>query len=46
MTELYRPELADGVRWDDPAFGISWPLPVSAISDKDRSLPDFLPARR
>ena len=42
MTEFYRPELADGVRWDDPAFAISWPLPVSTISEKDRSLPDFV----
>ncbi len=44
MTEFYQPELADGVRFDDPAFAISWPLPVSTISEKDRSLPDFVPA--
>ncbi len=44
MTEFYQPELADGVRFDDPAFAISWPLPVSTISEKDRLLPDFVPA--
>ncbi len=31
----------DGVRWDDPAFGIAWPLPVSAISPRDAAYPDF-----
>lgn len=39
MTDVYRPELADGVRYDDPAFGIRWPLPVSCIADRDRSYP-------
>lgn len=31
---------ARGVRFDDPSFAISWPLPISAISDADRSWPD------
>ena len=39
MTEVYRPELADGVRFDDPAFGIAWPRPVSVIAERDRSYP-------
>lgn len=39
MSEIYHPECARGVRWDDPAHGIAWPLHVSAISDKDRSYP-------
>ena len=30
-----------GVRYDDPAFAIDWPLPVSAISDRDRTWPDW-----
>jgi dTDP-4-dehydrorhamnose 3,5-epimerase len=30
-------DLARGIRWDDPAFGIQWPLPVSAISARDQS---------
>jgi len=44
MTELYRPALADGVRFDDPAFGIEWPLPVSCIVERDRDYADFDPA--
>lgn len=39
MTEFYHPECARGVRWDDPAFGIRWPLPDPVMSDKDRSYP-------
>ncbi|NER36174.1 MAG: dTDP-4-dehydrorhamnose 3,5-epimerase [Oscillatoria sp. SIO1A7] len=37
MAEFYHPESARGVRWNDPAFGIKWPLEPSAISSKDRS---------
>jgi len=29
------------VRFDDPQFGIRWPLPVSSISERDRQYPDF-----
>lgn len=41
MTDFHAPELADGVRFDDPAFEIAWPLPVSIISARDRHYPDF-----
>lgn len=41
ISAPYRPEAASGVRYDDPAFAIEWPLPVAAISDKDRSWPGF-----
>ena len=41
ISEFYAPDAASGVRYDDPAFGIAWPLPVSVISDKDLSWPDF-----
>jgi len=37
----YAPDHAAGVRYDDPTFGIEWPLPVGLISDTDRSWPDF-----
>jgi dTDP-4-dehydrorhamnose 3,5-epimerase len=30
-----------GYRYDDPAFGISWPVPIEVISDKDASWPAF-----
>jgi len=29
------------VRWNDPAFGIRWPLEVSVISQRDRLHGDF-----
>jgi dTDP-4-dehydrorhamnose 3,5-epimerase len=32
-----------GVRHDDPAFGIAWPLAVTAISDQDRHWPLWNP---
>jgi dTDP-4-dehydrorhamnose 3,5-epimerase len=41
ISEFYVPEAAGGVRFDDPAFGIKWPLPVTIISDKDRMWPNF-----
>jgi len=41
MTDFHAPELADGLCFDDPAFGIEWPLPVSVVSDRDRSWPRF-----
>lgn len=41
MTDFYRPELAAGVRYDDPRFGIAWPRPVSRIAERDRDYPDF-----
>lgn len=37
----YSSEHATGVRWDDPAFGISWPNPDPIMSDRDRQYPDF-----
>ena len=42
ISAFYVPQAAAGVRYDDPAFGIDWPLPASVISEKDRSWPDFL----
>lgn len=41
MSEFYRPESARGVRWDDPAFGVTWPIEVTVISEKDLAFPDF-----
>lgn len=42
MGEVFSPEHAEGVRWDDPAFGIEWPMEPSAISEKDANYPDFV----
>lgn len=41
MSEFYYPESARGVRWDDPAFQVRWPRAVEAISERDRTYPDF-----
>ena len=37
MTETYHADLARGARWDDPAFGIAWPLPAPILSERDRN---------
>jgi dTDP-4-dehydrorhamnose 3,5-epimerase len=39
VSEYYTPEAEGGHRYNDPAFGIKWPLPVSTVSDKDASWP-------
>lgn len=39
MSEFYHPECARGLRWDDPALAISWPLENVVMSDKDRAHP-------
>lgn len=36
----YVPDLGRGVRWNDPAFAISWPAEPAIISDRDRNWPD------
>jgi dTDP-4-dehydrorhamnose 3,5-epimerase len=41
MSEFYNAESALGVRWDDPAFGITWPEKVAVISARDQNYPDF-----
>jgi dTDP-4-dehydrorhamnose 3,5-epimerase len=38
MSEFYAPELSAGLRYDDPKLGITWPRPVSLVSEKDRNL--------
>ncbi len=35
ISAFHVPEAADGYRYDDPTFGIAWPLPVSVISERD-----------
>lgn len=38
-TAPYAPAGEGGIRWDDPALGIPWPLPAALLSDKDRAAP-------
>jgi dTDP-4-dehydrorhamnose 3,5-epimerase len=40
-TEYYSPEHEDGVRFDDPAVGVRWPLPLADISTKDAARADL-----
>ncbi|MBC8074568.1 MAG: dTDP-4-dehydrorhamnose 3,5-epimerase [Chloroflexales bacterium] len=39
MAEFYHSESARGVRYNDPAFGIAWPLPISVIGQRDAAYP-------
>ena len=41
ISAFYVPDAASGVRHDDPAFKIAWPLPVADMSPRDRTWPDF-----
>ena len=43
ISEFHHPESARGVRWNDPAFGIRWPLPVTVISPKDSAYEGWKP---
>ena len=43
MSEYYSPEHAAGVRWNDPAFDIRWPLEITVISDRDQAYRNFQP---
>ncbi len=38
-STFYAPEAEGGVRFDDPALGIDWPLAVATVSDRDRGFP-------
>ncbi len=42
MSAFYAPDAGRGLRWNDPAFAIEWPLAVSVISERDRTYPDFV----
>jgi len=42
MSESYHPECARGVRWEDPMFGIEWPILPPILSWRDRSYLDYV----
>jgi dTDP-4-dehydrorhamnose 3,5-epimerase len=44
-SQPFAPELAEGVRFDDSELKISWPLPVTVISQADLELPSFFTYR-
>ncbi|MGD1933610.1 MAG: dTDP-4-dehydrorhamnose 3,5-epimerase [Candidatus Phaeomarinobacter sp.] len=41
MGAAYDADLARGLRWDDPAFAIEWPIQPSVIAARDAAYPDF-----
>lgn len=41
VTEVYTPGAEKGYRWNDPAFGIEWPIEPLIISEKDKAYPLF-----
>ena len=41
MSEFYSSEHQRGLRYNDPAFKISWPIEATVISDRDRNYRDF-----
>jgi dTDP-4-dehydrorhamnose 3,5-epimerase len=43
MSEVYAPDCARGVRWDDPLFGVVWPEPAGVISARDQAYEDSNP---
>lgn len=38
-TAAFAPEYATGIRYDDPAFGIEWPLAPVVMSEQDKVWP-------
>jgi dTDP-4-dehydrorhamnose 3,5-epimerase len=42
MSEFYHPECVKGVRWDDPVFGIKWPIDLKIINARDQSYENFI----
>jgi dTDP-4-dehydrorhamnose 3,5-epimerase len=41
ISTSYHKEYAMGVRWNDPAFSIEWPIAGAILSDRDNSWPDY-----
>ncbi|KJD34923.1 dTDP-4-dehydrorhamnose 3,5-epimerase [Tamlana sedimentorum] len=41
VSEFYTPGKEAGIRWDDPAFKIDWPIKDPILSDKDKVYPDY-----
>lgn len=39
VGEFYTPSREGGLMYNDPALGLKWPLPVTAISAKDQKFP-------
>ena len=44
VGEMYTPGCERGIRHDDPALGLKWPMKPTVMSDKDKSWPAFAAA--
>lgn len=45
MSDFYEPASTRGARWDDPAFGIEWPVTDPILHPRDAGYADFIPER-
>ena len=41
MSEFHEPAAARGIRWNDPAFAIAWPVADPILHPRDAAYPDF-----
>ncbi len=41
IDRAFEPGHDRGVRWDDPAFAIAWPMRPRMLSDRDAAYPDY-----
>lgn len=44
VSDVYAPQQERGIRWNDPRFGVRWPIEPTEVSPKDAAWPDFDPA--
>jgi dTDP-4-dehydrorhamnose 3,5-epimerase len=40
MDQFYRPEAAAGLRWNDRALAVDWPIDNPILSERDQQWPD------
>jgi dTDP-4-dehydrorhamnose 3,5-epimerase len=43
VSNFYTPAEESGIRWNDPFFGIEWPVREPTLSERDAAFPDFRP---
>jgi dTDP-4-dehydrorhamnose 3,5-epimerase len=41
ISQVHAPDAARGIRWNDPAIGVTWPAEIRVISERDNTYPDF-----
>ena len=42
VSQFYTPGAENGIRWDDLAFNIAWPIEVQVTSEKDKSWSNYM----